>query len=169
MAMPKYRRWYRDGGSYFFSVKTYKGQGFLCDASARSVLRQAIEQTRGEKPFEIVGWVLFVTKTIWLTTWIIYIIIRSNTAWWNVHTIGPIRPFTAGLKMVCIKWTGCALVKQNKLCNLYFWITSVMRVNRWRARPALPARRYDLDEWRAWPALPAGNDVLPGVVGFIGE
>jgi len=30
--MAKYRRWYRDGEIYFFTVITYKRQGFLCDA-----------------------------------------------------------------------------------------------------------------------------------------
>jgi len=56
--MPKYQRWYRDGGTYFFTVKTYKQQAFLCDPFARTALRRAIEQTRAEKPFAIVGWVL---------------------------------------------------------------------------------------------------------------
>jgi putative transposase len=56
--MAKYRRWYREGGTYFFTVKTYKQQEFLCDSFARAALRLAIEQTRAEKPFEIVGWVL---------------------------------------------------------------------------------------------------------------
>ena len=56
--MGKYRRWYRDGGTYFFTVKTYKRQGFLCEAFARTALRRAIDQTRREKPFQIVGWVL---------------------------------------------------------------------------------------------------------------
>ncbi len=65
--MPKYRRWYRDGGTYFFTVKTYKRQAFLCDAFARTALRRAIEQTRSEKPFEIVGWVLLPDHlhTVW--------------------------------------------------------------------------------------------------------
>ena len=56
--MPKYRRWYRDGGTYFFTVKPYKQQAFLCDTFARTALRLAIEQTRTGKPFEIVGCVL---------------------------------------------------------------------------------------------------------------
>lgn len=56
--MSKYRRYYRDGGTYFFTVKTYRNQKFLCDPFARTALRQAIEKTRAEKPFEILGWVL---------------------------------------------------------------------------------------------------------------
>jgi len=35
--MPKYQRWYREGGTYFFTVKTYKRQAFLCDAFARTI------------------------------------------------------------------------------------------------------------------------------------
>jgi putative transposase len=65
--MPKYQRWYRDGGTYFFTVKTYKQQGFLCESFARTALRSAIEQTRAEKPFQIVSWVLLPDHlhTIW--------------------------------------------------------------------------------------------------------
>ncbi|MBN2211360.1 MAG: transposase [Sedimentisphaerales bacterium] len=56
--MPNYRRWYRDGGTYFFTVKTFQRQTFLCGSFARSALRHAIEQTRAKKPFLIVGWAL---------------------------------------------------------------------------------------------------------------
>ena len=65
--MPKYRRWYRQGGTFFLAVKTYKHQTFLCEQFARTALRRAIEDTRAEKPFEIVAWVLLPDHlhTIW--------------------------------------------------------------------------------------------------------
>ena len=65
--MSEYRRWYRDGGTYFFTVKTYKRQAFLCEVFARTALRCAIEQTQAEKPFEIIGWVLLPDHlhTVW--------------------------------------------------------------------------------------------------------
>jgi len=49
--MPDYRRLFRPGGTYFFTVVTYRRARFLCDDLARSFLRGAMEQCRKEHPF----------------------------------------------------------------------------------------------------------------------
>ena len=66
-AMPNYRRWYVPGGTYFFTVVTFARRRFLTSASARRLLRKAIEGVRGEMPFQIVAWVLLPDHlhTVW--------------------------------------------------------------------------------------------------------
>ena len=56
--MPNYRRANICGGTYFFTVVTYRRQPFLCDDDIRAWLRMGIEQTRIRFPFEIDAWVL---------------------------------------------------------------------------------------------------------------
>jgi putative transposase len=56
--MPDYLRWYQEGGTYFFTVKTYKNQSLFSDETARQYLHQAINEVRSEKPFEIPAIVL---------------------------------------------------------------------------------------------------------------
>ncbi len=51
--MPDYRRTHVPGGSYFFTVNTYRRQTFLTDANVRSVLREAIGALRLTHPFVI--------------------------------------------------------------------------------------------------------------------
>lgn len=46
------------GGTYFFTVVTYRRQGFLCDEPVRNALREAIRETRTVCPFIIDGWML---------------------------------------------------------------------------------------------------------------
>jgi len=66
--MPNYRRYYQPGGTYFFTVKTFRYQRYLCTSHARSLLREAIERTRKERPFEIPAFVLLPDHlyTIWV-------------------------------------------------------------------------------------------------------
>jgi len=49
--MPNYRRAYRPGGTFFFTLVTYRRAGFLCDEPARAMLRSAIERCRSAYPF----------------------------------------------------------------------------------------------------------------------
>lgn len=56
--MSTYLRAKIKGGSYFFTVVTYRRQEFLCDDSVRSALHDAIQETRTVYPFSIDGWVL---------------------------------------------------------------------------------------------------------------
>ena len=56
--MSIYRRAKITGGTYFFTVVTYRRQGFLCDGPVRNALREAIRETRSICPFTIDGWVL---------------------------------------------------------------------------------------------------------------
>ena len=56
--MPNYRRADIGGGTYFFTVVTYRRQRFLCDDDVRNVLREGIEKTREGYPFVIDAWVL---------------------------------------------------------------------------------------------------------------
>lgn len=56
--MPNYRRAYVNGGTYFFTVVTYRRQPFLCDDIVRDALREGIRKTRSTRPFSIDAWVL---------------------------------------------------------------------------------------------------------------
>ena len=56
--MPNYRRADIGGGTYFFTVVTYRRQRFLCDDDVRNALREGIEKTREGYPFVIDAWVL---------------------------------------------------------------------------------------------------------------
>ena len=55
--MPNYRR-AREGNTYFFTVVTYGRQPILCLKESRAVLRDIINETRAEMPFEVDAWVL---------------------------------------------------------------------------------------------------------------
>ena len=56
--MPDYRRAHVPGGTYFFTVNTYRRQTFLTDVDVRSALREAIGTLRLTHPFVIEAWVL---------------------------------------------------------------------------------------------------------------
>jgi len=56
--MPDYRRAYLLGGTYFFSVVTYRRQHLFHLEVARRALNQAINKTRRNYPFTIKAWVL---------------------------------------------------------------------------------------------------------------
>jgi putative transposase len=56
--MPDYRRAHVPGGTYFFTVNTYRRQTFLTDIDVRSALREAIGTLRLTHPFVIEAWVL---------------------------------------------------------------------------------------------------------------
>ena len=51
--MPNYRRAYVPGGSYFFTLVTHRRKQFLCDETARTILRQSISKVRRRWPFQI--------------------------------------------------------------------------------------------------------------------
>ena len=46
------------GGTYFFTVVTFRRQRFLCDDDVRAALRDGIKTTRERFPFDIDAWVL---------------------------------------------------------------------------------------------------------------
>ncbi len=56
--MPNFRRADVGGGTYFFTVVTYRRQRFLCDDDVRAALRDGVNKTRQQLPFEIDAWVL---------------------------------------------------------------------------------------------------------------
>ncbi len=56
--MPNYRRADVQGGTYFFTVVTFRRQSFLCDEPVRTALRHGIAHTRKTHPFRIDGWAL---------------------------------------------------------------------------------------------------------------
>lgn len=56
--MPRYRRLFQPGGTYFFTVVTHKRRPFLCDDTARQCLRHAIRQVQTTHPFDILASVL---------------------------------------------------------------------------------------------------------------
>ena len=56
--MSNYRRANAKGGTYFFTVVTYRRQRFLCDENVRNALREGIKAVRTTHPFTINAWVL---------------------------------------------------------------------------------------------------------------
>lgn len=56
--MPNYRRATIAGGTYFFTITTYRRQPWLTDDDARKALREGITLARRSHPFEIDAWVL---------------------------------------------------------------------------------------------------------------
>jgi len=56
--MANYRRLKITGGTYFFTVVTYRRQPILCDEPIRKALREGVAATRVVCPFSIDGWVL---------------------------------------------------------------------------------------------------------------
>ena len=65
--MSDYRRNYVPGGTYFFTVVTYKRRYMLVDELARSCLHEAIAEIRAKWPFDIVAIVLLPDH--WHTVW----------------------------------------------------------------------------------------------------
>lgn len=56
--MPNYRRATVAGGTYFFTVVTYRRRSFLIDDDVRRALRNAIALARITHPFHVDAWVL---------------------------------------------------------------------------------------------------------------
>ena len=56
--MSYYRRANVAGGTYFFTLVTYRRQKILCDAPIRDALHQAIKNTQSKHPFVVDAWVL---------------------------------------------------------------------------------------------------------------
>jgi len=56
--MPDYRRAKEAGGTYFFTVVTYRRQTILCNEEVRNALREGINHIRQKHPFTIDAWVL---------------------------------------------------------------------------------------------------------------
>ncbi len=56
--MANYRRARLDGGTYFFTLVTYRRRKILTDPQSRQILRAAIEDVRQRHPFVIDAWVL---------------------------------------------------------------------------------------------------------------
>lgn len=56
--MSHYRRASISGGTYFFTVVTYRRRPILCDAPVRAALRSAIKTVQSRYPFTIDAWVL---------------------------------------------------------------------------------------------------------------
>jgi putative transposase len=56
--MSNYRRANTKGGTYFFTVVTYRRQKFLCNENVRKALRNGILYVQKNHPFVIDAWVL---------------------------------------------------------------------------------------------------------------
>jgi len=52
------RRYYVEGGSYFFTLVSHNRRPIFCDTAFRAALRSSIEHVREQHPFCIVAWVL---------------------------------------------------------------------------------------------------------------
>ena len=56
--MPNYKRANTKGGTYFFTVVTYRRQKILCNENVRDALRTGIRTVQSRNPFTIDAWVL---------------------------------------------------------------------------------------------------------------
>ena len=56
--MPDYRRAFVPGGTFFFTVVTYRRQPSLVNADARVALHDAPTRCRAARPFVVDAWVL---------------------------------------------------------------------------------------------------------------
>ncbi|HWL07523.1 MAG TPA: transposase [Planctomicrobium sp.] len=65
--MSDYRRWYLEGGTYFFTVVTQDRQPLFADPYARMLLRQSVRSVLQSHPFKIIAIVLLPDHlhTIW--------------------------------------------------------------------------------------------------------
>ena len=65
--MSRYTRHYAVGGTYFFTVVTYRRRRLFDDERAHTALRDAIRLTQTEYPFDVIAWVLLPDHmhTIW--------------------------------------------------------------------------------------------------------
>jgi putative transposase len=65
--MSRYRRADISGGTYFFTVVTYRRRAILCDEPVRAALRKAVKTVQSRHPFAIDAWVLLPDHlhTIW--------------------------------------------------------------------------------------------------------
>jgi len=53
--MSQYRRYYEEGGTYFFTVVTYRRLPFLTDPHSRKLLHMAWQETQKRRPFETIA------------------------------------------------------------------------------------------------------------------
>ena len=53
--MPEYRRYYEEGGMYFFTVVTYHRLPILTNPTSRKILREAWLKTQARQPFETIA------------------------------------------------------------------------------------------------------------------
>ena len=56
--MSRYRRANTPGGSYFFTLVSYRRRPILCDEPIRIALREAIKTVQSSRPFTVDAWVL---------------------------------------------------------------------------------------------------------------
>jgi putative transposase len=56
--MPQYRRLYIPGGTYFFTVVSYRRRPILTHPVLRRALRDSIQAVKTNYPFDILAWVL---------------------------------------------------------------------------------------------------------------
>lgn len=56
--MSDYRRWYVAGGTFFFTLVTYRRQPILTTDEGRRCLRTAIDEVRRRRPFVLIATVL---------------------------------------------------------------------------------------------------------------
>ena len=65
--MSEYRRWRVEGGTFFFTVVTYRRQRLLTSAVCREALREAFRAVRRSRPFSVVAIVLLPDHlhTVW--------------------------------------------------------------------------------------------------------
>ncbi len=55
--MSNYKRLNTQGGTYFFTLVSFKRRKILCDKPMLQAMRNAVKQVRESYPFEIVAWV----------------------------------------------------------------------------------------------------------------
>ena len=69
--MANYRRASASGGTYFFTVITYRRRPFIDRPRSRRALREAIDIVRQQRPFSVDAWVLLPERIhiVWTLPW----------------------------------------------------------------------------------------------------
>ena len=85
--MSEYRRWHVEGGTFFFTVVTYRRQPWLTSDVGRGALREAFRQVRRLRPLKVVAIVLLPDHlhTVWELP-------HGDTDYTTLHRLGRVRP-----------------------------------------------------------------------------
>ncbi|MEQ1596623.1 MAG: transposase [Casimicrobium sp.] len=117
--MSHFRRSYTAGGTYFFTVVTYRRQRFLCDEDVRTALRDSIRRCREAHPFDIDAWVLLPDHMHCI--WTLPEGDADFSTRWNVIKRGVTRRVGARLERADLMNESKAAHRESTLWQRRFW------------------------------------------------
>jgi putative transposase len=117
--MSHFRRSRVTGGTFFFTVVTYRRQRFLCDYDVRLALRESILRAREHHPFEIDAWVLLPDHMHCI--WTLPDGDADFSTRWNVIKRGVTRRVGARLQRADLMNESKAAHRESTLWQRRFW------------------------------------------------